>query len=152
MSRMIEFVTMAEERLGRQRKPLAQAKLPAKLASLPEIAPILRGAVAIEKNAMAGTAKRQILDFRTNPQILNYVNGAELSRYSQSRRGDARPHHPHQELAADRAGAGSRQAGRMGERRACGGRRLCRALSPLFRGQQRQEPGEEEGTGSRCRA
>src|SRR5258706_8290791 len=81
--RMIEFVTMAEERLTRQRKSLVQAKLPSNLASVPEIAPILRGAVAIEKNAMAGTAKRQLLDFRTNPQILNYVNGAELVRYSQ---------------------------------------------------------------------
>src|SRR6185312_12285188 len=49
--RMIEFVTMAEQRLGRQRKTLAKAKLPGKLASLPEIAPILRGAVAIEKDA-----------------------------------------------------------------------------------------------------
>jgi len=82
-SRMIEFVTMAEDRLGRQRKPLAKGALPAKLASVPEIAPILRGAVAIEKNAMAGSAKRQILDFRTNPKILEYVNGAELARYSQ---------------------------------------------------------------------
>jgi rhamnulose-1-phosphate aldolase/alcohol dehydrogenase len=81
--RMIEFVTMAEERLTLQRKSLIQAKLPGNIASVPEIAPILRGAVAIEKNAMAGTAKRQILDFRTNDQILNYVNGAELSRYSQ---------------------------------------------------------------------
>ena len=81
--RMIEFVTMAEERLTRQRKTLAQAKLPANIASVPEIAPILRGAVAIEKNPMAGTAKRQLLDFRTNAQILNYVNGAELARYSQ---------------------------------------------------------------------
>jgi rhamnose utilization protein RhaD (predicted bifunctional aldolase and dehydrogenase)/NAD(P)-dependent dehydrogenase (short-subunit alcohol dehydrogenase family) len=82
-SRMIEFVTMAEARLGRQREPLAKAALPANLASVPEIAPILRGAVAIEKNAMAGSAKRQILDFRSNPKILDYVNGAELSRYSQ---------------------------------------------------------------------
>src|SRR6478735_4214543 len=49
-SRMIEFVTMAEERLKLQRKQLVAAKLPAKLATLPEIAPILRGAVAIEKN------------------------------------------------------------------------------------------------------
>ena len=81
--RMIEFVTMAEERLKLQRKSLAQAKLPANIAALPEIAPILRGAVAIEKDALAGTAKRQILDFRTNEQILNYVNGSELARYSQ---------------------------------------------------------------------
>ncbi len=82
-SRMIEFVTMAEERLKLQRKTIVAAKLPSNLASVPQIAPILRGAVAIEKNATAGTAKRQLLDFRTNPQILAYVNGAELSRYSQ---------------------------------------------------------------------
>jgi len=81
--RMIEFVTMAEERLKLQRKTIVPAKLPSNIASVPEIAPILRGAVAIEKNAMAGTAKRQLLDFRTNAQILNYVNGAELARYSQ---------------------------------------------------------------------
>jgi len=81
--RMIDFVTLAEERLARQRKPLAQAALPANLARLPDIAPILRGAVAIERNAIAGTVKRQILCFRTSPAILNYVNGAEVARYSQ---------------------------------------------------------------------
>jgi rhamnulose-1-phosphate aldolase/alcohol dehydrogenase len=81
--RMIHFVTLAEERLGRQRKQLTQAKLPANIATLPEIAPILRGAVALNKNSSAGTAKRQILNFRSNPAILNYVNGAELARYSQ---------------------------------------------------------------------
>ncbi|MBN9553184.1 MAG: bifunctional aldolase/short-chain dehydrogenase, partial [Alphaproteobacteria bacterium] len=82
-TRMITFVTMAEERLNRQRKPLAAGSLPAKLASVPEIAPILRGAVALEKNAYTGTAKRQILDFRTNEKILAYVNGKDLARYSQ---------------------------------------------------------------------
>src|ERR1700744_1440982 len=46
--RMIEFVTLAEERLQRQRKVLVAATLPANLAKLPEIAPILRGAVAID--------------------------------------------------------------------------------------------------------
>jgi NAD(P)-dependent dehydrogenase (short-subunit alcohol dehydrogenase family) len=80
---MIEFVTLAEERLGRQRKIRAAAKLPSNLATLPRIAPILRGAVAIEKNANAGTARRQILDFRTNKDILAYVNGADVQRYSQ---------------------------------------------------------------------
>ncbi|MEI9887391.1 MAG: hypothetical protein WDN08_13005 [Rhizomicrobium sp.] len=66
---MIDFVTLAEERLSRQRKPLLQAKLPAHIATVPQIAPILRGAVAIERNAMAGTVKRQILCFRTSPAI-----------------------------------------------------------------------------------
>ncbi|MEI9996628.1 MAG: bifunctional aldolase/short-chain dehydrogenase [Rhizomicrobium sp.] len=81
--RMIEFVTLAEERLSRQRKVRKAAALPAHLATVPQIAPILRGAVAIERNAMAGTVKRQILCFRSSPAILDYVNGAELSRYSQ---------------------------------------------------------------------
>ncbi len=81
--RMIEFVTLAEERLKLQRKSRAAATLPSSLASLADIAPILRGAVVIEKDASAGAAKRQILDFRSNPQILDYVNGAELARYSQ---------------------------------------------------------------------
>ena len=81
--RMIHFVTLAEERLGRQRKQRAAANLAGNIASLPEIAPILRGAVAINRNASAGTAKRQILNFRSNPAILAYVNGADVARYSQ---------------------------------------------------------------------
>src|SRR5471032_1920935 len=81
--RMIGFVTMAEERLLRQRKKLAPARLPANIARLPDIAPIVRGAVAIERNEMAGTVKRQILCFRTSPAILDYVNGADIARYSQ---------------------------------------------------------------------
>lgn len=81
--RMIEFVTLAEARLKKNRKPLKLATLPKSLASVAEIAPILRGAVAISRDELAGTVKRQILDFRTSPAILNYVNGAELSRYSQ---------------------------------------------------------------------
>ncbi|HEX4859844.1 MAG TPA: class II aldolase/adducin family protein, partial [Rhizomicrobium sp.] len=81
--RMIEFVTLAEDRLKRDRKPLKPAALPKHIGSVAEIAPILRGAVAIARNAMAGTVKRQILCFRSSPAILDYVNGAELSRYSQ---------------------------------------------------------------------
>jgi len=81
--RMIEFVTMAEERLKRQRKSLPQAALPKALAKLPEIAPILRGAVAIGKDANAGIAKRQILDFRSNEKILAFVSGKDVARYSQ---------------------------------------------------------------------
>jgi rhamnose utilization protein RhaD (predicted bifunctional aldolase and dehydrogenase)/NAD(P)-dependent dehydrogenase (short-subunit alcohol dehydrogenase family) len=80
--RMIEFVTRAEERLARQRKPRKQAPPPKHVAAVAEIAPILRGAVALERNAMAGTVKRQILCFRSSPAILDYVNGAELPRYA----------------------------------------------------------------------
>jgi rhamnose utilization protein RhaD (predicted bifunctional aldolase and dehydrogenase)/NAD(P)-dependent dehydrogenase (short-subunit alcohol dehydrogenase family) len=81
--KMIEFVTMAEERLQQNRKPLKPAELPKHIARVADIAPILRGAIAIERNELAGTVKRQILCFRSNPAIQNYVNGAEVSRYSQ---------------------------------------------------------------------
>jgi len=81
--RMIEFVTLAEERLQRGRKTCVRAQLPDKLARTAEIAPILRGACAISRDEQAGTVKRQILCFRTSPAILDYVNGAELRRYSQ---------------------------------------------------------------------
>jgi NAD(P)-dependent dehydrogenase (short-subunit alcohol dehydrogenase family) len=88
---MIEMVTRAEERIARGKKSIAQAKLPRALAAVTDIAPILRGAVAIENNPREGTAKRQILCFRNNEKILNYVNGAELARYSQI--GVATPDH-----------------------------------------------------------
>jgi len=81
--RMIEFVTLAEGRLQRNRKVLKQAALPAQIAGVAQIAPILRGAVALEKHAASGSAKRQVLEFRSNPVILNYVNGADVARYSQ---------------------------------------------------------------------
>jgi len=81
--RMIEFVTMAEQRLAQNKKLLKQAAIPKSLAPVAEIAPILRGRLAIARDAMAGTVKRQILDFRTSPAILTYVNGTELWRYSQ---------------------------------------------------------------------
>ncbi|HEY5239488.1 MAG TPA: bifunctional aldolase/short-chain dehydrogenase [Rhizomicrobium sp.] len=81
---MIELVTMAEEHLAQNtKKTLVPVKLPERIASVAEIAPILRGRVAISRDELAGTTKRQILCFRTSPAIMDYVNGAEISRYSQ---------------------------------------------------------------------
>src|SRR4051794_1357319 len=82
--RMIEHVTLAEERLKRGRKTLAMAKLPAHIASSAELAPIIRGACALKDEKIEGAWTRMILDFRTNDAILNFVNGAELARYSQA--------------------------------------------------------------------
>jgi len=88
--RMIAFVTMAEERLVPGRNIFAGTALPQDLAGMAEIAPILRGACAIASNGTE-TVKRQILCFRASPTILDYVNGAELARYSQQ--GVATPDH-----------------------------------------------------------
>jgi rhamnose utilization protein RhaD (predicted bifunctional aldolase and dehydrogenase)/NAD(P)-dependent dehydrogenase (short-subunit alcohol dehydrogenase family) len=88
---MIGKVTLAEQRLARGTKSFVQVDLPPALGRVAEIAPILRGACAISNDKQEGSAKRQILNFRTNAKILNYVNGAELARYSQQ--GVATPDH-----------------------------------------------------------
>src|SRR5258706_7135138 len=88
---MIEMVTLAEERIKRGKKTIVQADLPPALAPVADIAPILRGAVALVNEPKEGIAKRQVLSFRSNAKILDYVNGAELARYSQV--GVATPDH-----------------------------------------------------------
>ena len=81
--RMIEMVTLAEERLRKDRKSVfVKAPLPQRAGSLFEIAPILRGAVALPDPNAEGAWKRLILDFRTNDAILNFVNGADVARYA----------------------------------------------------------------------
>jgi rhamnose utilization protein RhaD (predicted bifunctional aldolase and dehydrogenase)/NAD(P)-dependent dehydrogenase (short-subunit alcohol dehydrogenase family) len=82
--RMIAMVTLAEERLKRGRRNVfAAAALPPAIAPVPEAAPILRGLSAIANDRTSGVAKRQVLCFRSSPEIIDYVNGAEVMRYSQ---------------------------------------------------------------------
>ena len=102
---MIEFVTLAEERLARNRKTVFKAAaLPSKIAPVAEVAPILRGACSLKHDRIEGAWRRMILEFRASEPIANFVNGAEVERYA--RAGVITPdHHPHQELAADPAGA-----------------------------------------------
>jgi len=90
--RMIAMVSLAEGRLATRRKTVfAPARLPSIVAEAAEVAPILRGACAIEAPAASGAYKRFILDFRSGPLVLNYVNGAKLDRYGQA--GVATPDH-----------------------------------------------------------
>ena len=90
--RMITAVSLAEERLARRRTTVfAAARLPAAVAGAAEVAPILRGACAIPDPTGSGAYKRFILEFRSDPAVLDYVNGAELHRYGQA--GVATPDH-----------------------------------------------------------
>src|SRR5215468_5757131 len=83
--RMIALVTLAEERLQKNRKAVfVTAQLPQAIAPLDAVAPILRGACSRKDDKIEGAWRRMILDFRTSPAILNFVNGAELARYSQA--------------------------------------------------------------------
>ena len=56
-----------------------------------EVAPILRGAVAMKPARAGDEPRRFVLDFRTNPAIRNYVDGADLTDYAQ--RGVVTPDH-----------------------------------------------------------
>ena len=83
--RMIEMVTLAEERMKKNRKAVfVSAQLPQRIAPLALIAPILRGACALKHDTVAGAWRRMIFEFRASPNILNFVNGADLSRYARA--------------------------------------------------------------------
>jgi rhamnose utilization protein RhaD (predicted bifunctional aldolase and dehydrogenase)/NAD(P)-dependent dehydrogenase (short-subunit alcohol dehydrogenase family) len=83
--KMIEMVTRAEERLSRKRKAVfVTAQMPQQIARNAAVAPILRGAVAIKDSKTDGAWKRFIADFRSSPDILNFVNGRDIARYSQA--------------------------------------------------------------------
>jgi rhamnose utilization protein RhaD (predicted bifunctional aldolase and dehydrogenase)/NAD(P)-dependent dehydrogenase (short-subunit alcohol dehydrogenase family) len=90
--RMIAMVSRAEARLATgPRNVFAAAALPPALASVAEVAPIIRGAVAVPPASPDGEPKRFVLAFRGGRDVLNYVNGADLADYGQ--RGVVTPDH-----------------------------------------------------------
>ena len=83
--RMIALVTLAEQRLAKNRKPaFVSAKLPARPARVADVAPIVRGACSLPDGKTDGAWKRFVLDFRGNDAVMNFVNGAEVARYGQA--------------------------------------------------------------------
>ncbi len=83
--RMIALVSLAEQRLAKNRKPaFVSAKLPARPASVADVAPIIRGACSLPEGKIDGAWKRFVLDFRGSDAVLNFVNGADVARYGQA--------------------------------------------------------------------
>ena len=90
--RMIEMVTRAEDRIAREGKKIFTGiNLPSQISTTTDFVPFLRGACSAQDARASGTWRRFILDFRSNPEILNYVNGAEIHRYG--REGVITPDH-----------------------------------------------------------
>ena len=91
--RMIDLVTLAEDRLARAtRKIFPGATLPATPATAAEVAPILRGLMSIATTSGGReAAQRFVFEFRGGPEILAFVNGKEIGRYSQQ--GPVTPDH-----------------------------------------------------------
>jgi rhamnose utilization protein RhaD (predicted bifunctional aldolase and dehydrogenase) len=78
---MIENVTKHEERITRAgRKQFFSVQLPGTLASQEDVAPVIRGAVVEELVPCEHQYNQFVLDFRSNPDILAYVNSASLPR------------------------------------------------------------------------
>ena len=77
---MIDMVSLAEARVAAGRTSVFMpASPPPAAAPLAKVAPILRGACALSEG---DDWRRMILQFRTSPAILDYVNGAEIGRYA----------------------------------------------------------------------
>jgi rhamnose utilization protein RhaD (predicted bifunctional aldolase and dehydrogenase)/NAD(P)-dependent dehydrogenase (short-subunit alcohol dehydrogenase family) len=91
--RMIDLVTLAEKRLAKAtRKIFPGAALPENIATVAEVAPLLRGLMSLPaKSGGREAAQRFVFEFRTNPAILAYVGGKEIGRYSQQ--GPVTPDH-----------------------------------------------------------
>ncbi len=91
--RMIDLVTLAEKRLAKEtRKIFAGATLPKEIASVAEVTPILRGLLSLPaKDGGREATQRFVFEFRTSPDILAYVGGKDIARYSQQ--GPVTPDH-----------------------------------------------------------
>jgi len=91
--RMIDLVTLAEQRLAKStRKIFSGASLPAEPATAAEVAPILRGLLSIPaKTGGREAARRFVFEFRAGLEILAFVGGKEIARYSQQ--GPVTPDH-----------------------------------------------------------
>ena len=90
--RMIDLVTLAEQRLAKAtRRIFASMSLPTEPAAAAEVAPILRGLLSIPAKGGREAAQRFVLEFRTGRDILAFVGGREVGRYSQQ--GPVTPDH-----------------------------------------------------------
>ncbi len=82
--RMIEAVSTLEARIAvAGRKTFPSVTLPSELASVEVTAPVIRGACVDEKSPGTREYHQFILEFRTSPLILDYVNSIDLVGMSQ---------------------------------------------------------------------
>ncbi len=76
---MIRYVTVAEDYVAQNTaNPLVPVALPKHLPDAAQIAPLLRGAVAVRHGE--GRFDRMVGDFRTSPTILEFLNAEGLER------------------------------------------------------------------------
>ncbi len=79
-ARMIDLVTLAEARIARAPRTIVTMRHPRPHARAADVAPILRGLAA---EPTGDEPQRWLLDHRGGPDVMAYVNGADVARYSQ---------------------------------------------------------------------
>ena len=83
--RMIEMVTLAEDFIARHRRAIAvSAPASGKIATVAEVAPIVRGACSLKDENIQGAWRRLVLDFRGGNAVLNFMQNNELDRLNES--------------------------------------------------------------------
>ncbi len=88
---MIANIDAAEKRIAKGNpRPFRGVTLPQKIATAAEIAPILRGAIALPTD-VEGAPRRFVLEHRASDKILDFCNAETAS--SLVRRGNATPEH-----------------------------------------------------------
>ena len=83
-NRMIDAVSTLEARISKAgKRTFPSVTLPSDIASVEVTAPVIRGACVQEKSPGTREYHQFILDFRTSPLILEYVNNTDLVHMSQ---------------------------------------------------------------------
>ena len=82
--RMIEMVTLAEDFIARNRKPVVVGTPPRDIASVATVAPIVRGACSQRDEKIEGAWRRLIAEFRPSDAISSFLNIEELDRISRA--------------------------------------------------------------------
>ncbi len=80
-ARMIDLVSLAEDRVRRAPRTVVAVHAPPCRAAAADVAPVLRGIAARQGD---GEPRRWVLDHRTSDEIMAYVGGADVARYSQA--------------------------------------------------------------------
>jgi rhamnose utilization protein RhaD (predicted bifunctional aldolase and dehydrogenase)/NAD(P)-dependent dehydrogenase (short-subunit alcohol dehydrogenase family) len=93
---MIDAISQVENLLAMSSQPVFKSvSIPSQLPDVANISPVIRGVcITQDERSGVGTPNPQnklILEFRSSPQILEFVNGSDLERYSQA--GVATPDH-----------------------------------------------------------
>jgi NAD(P)-dependent dehydrogenase (short-subunit alcohol dehydrogenase family) len=88
---MIEMVSLAEDFIARNSKPIVFARLSREIAPVAAVAPVVRGVCSLKDEKTEGAWRRLVLEFRTHNAVLDFFAATDPARVGQA--GVATPDH-----------------------------------------------------------